>query len=59
MGPTQHGLAEDLLAQVVGQQELLDLVGDEGGVELLGEGGHLVQVGCEVREGREEGRPGT
>ena len=58
-GLTQHSLAEDLLADVVCQQELLHLVSDEGGVELLGEGGHLVQVGSEVGEGREQGRPGA
>ena len=44
------------MSDVVGEKELLDLVGDDGGVELLGEGGHLVQVGGEV--GRHEGGPG-
>ena len=44
------------MSDVVGEQELLDLVGDNGGVELLGERGHLVQVGGEV--GRHEGGPG-
>ena len=33
---------------VVGQQQLLHPVGDVGRVELLGEGGHLVEVGGQV-----------
>ena len=41
----------NLLSDVVSQQDLLDLGGDGGGVELVGECGHLVErVAGGVRE---------
>ena len=35
-----------LLADVMLEEDLLHLAGDDGGVELAGEGGHLVQAGA-------------
>ena len=35
-----------LLSDVMLEEDLLHLAGDDGGVELAGEGGHLVQAGA-------------